>query len=168
MLRNNSSELTKQSPPLIDRLPVEKLRQVSDGVRVSHLLPRHMPRDSIERRCKIIHIYRNPKDVAVSYFNFLKKTKEGELIKDMKFDVFFQMFITDQCTINFLFWIEKKRENGFNCRHISYIFSIIHKYRKTIKVDYVRERGIGIVNFSVSMRFKEKRYWKELNMREKN
>lgn len=31
MLRNNSSELTKQSPPLIDRLPVEKLRQVSDG-----------------------------------------------------------------------------------------------------------------------------------------
>lgn len=86
----------------------------------------------------------------------------------MKFDVFFQMFITDQCTINFLFWIEKKRENGFNCRHISYIFRIIHKYRKTIKVDYVRERGIGIVNFSVSMRFKEKRYWKELNMREKN
>lgn len=96
MLRNNSSELTKQSPPLIDRLPVEKLRQVSDGVRVSHLLPRHMPRDSIERRCKIIHIYRNPKDVAVSYFHFLKKTKEGELIKDMEFDVFFQMFITDQ------------------------------------------------------------------------
>lgn len=60
MLRNNSPELTKQSPPLIDRLPVEKLRQVSDGLRVSHLLPRYMPRDSIERRCKIIHIYRNP------------------------------------------------------------------------------------------------------------
>lgn len=102
MLRNNSPELTKQ--PLIDRLPVEKLRQVSDGLRVSHLLPRHMPRDSIERRCKIIHIYRNPKD-AVSYFNFLKKTKEGELIKDIEFDVFFQMFITDQ-----LFVFNRERE----------------------------------------------------------
>lgn len=88
MLRNNSPELTKQSP-----------------LRVSHLLPRYMPRDSIERRCKIIHIYRNPKDVAVSYFNLLKKTKEGELIKDMEFDVFFQMFITDQ-----LFVFNRERE----------------------------------------------------------
>lgn len=96
MLRKNSSELTTQPPPLIDRLPVEKLKQVPDGVFVSHLLPRHMPKDAIERRCKIIHIYRNPKDVAVSYFSFLKKTKEGELMKYMRFDVFFQMVITDK------------------------------------------------------------------------
>lgn len=131
MLRNNSSELTKQSPPLIDRLPVEKLRQVSDGVRVSHLLPRHMPTDSIERRCKIIHIYRNPKDVAVSYFNFLKKTKEGELIKDMEFDVFFQMFITDQCTVNC--FEEREREREINCRYILYIFSTIYQQKKKLK-----------------------------------
>lgn len=145
MLRNNSPELTKQSLPVIDRLPVEKLRQVSDGLRVSHLLPRYMPRDSIERRCKIIHIYRNPKDVAVSYFNLLKKTKEGELIKDMEFDVFFQMCITDQCTINCLSLIEKERGKGFNCWHILYIFSTIYLQEKkyTSRFCIVRENGWG-------------------------
>lgn len=160
MLRNNSPELTKQSPPLIDRLPVEKLRQVSDGLRVSHLLPRHMPRDSIERRCKIIHIYRNPKDVAVSDFNLLKKTKEGELIKDMEFDVFFQMCITDQYTINCLSLIEKEREKGFNCWHILYIFSTIYLQGKKIQVDFVLFVRVGwaFLIFLVSMWFKEKRY----------
>lgn len=123
-------EITVQSSLNSRRLWLTDYLSRNSGLRVSHLLPRHMPRDSIERRCKIIHICRNPKDVAVSYFNFLKKTKEGELIKDMEFDVFFQMFITDQCTINCLSLIEKEKEKGFNCWHILYIFSTIYLQNK--------------------------------------
>jgi hypothetical protein len=80
-------------PPLLEMFPVEKLKQVSNGVFASHIFPRHLPKDFMIRKCKIINIYRNPKDVCVSLFNFVKKTKAGNLMKDMKFDVFFGMFI---------------------------------------------------------------------------
>ena len=96
MLKNNSSEFTTNMPPLIDMLPPEQIKQVPDGVFVAHLLPRHIPKDAFEKRCKIVSIYRNPKDVVVSFFNFLKKTKEGELMKDMEFDLFFELFLTNQ------------------------------------------------------------------------
>lgn len=35
----------------------------------SHTLPRHMPRDFFERKRKIVFLLRNPKDVAVSFYN---------------------------------------------------------------------------------------------------
>ncbi|XP_052679463.1 sulfotransferase 1B1-like [Crassostrea angulata] len=116
MLKNNSSEFTKHMPPLIDMLPVEKLMQVPDGVLVSHLLPQHMPKDAIQKRCKLVHIYRNPKDVIVSFFNFLKKTKEGAMMQDMEFDVFFDLYITDQLPgglwTNYIkAWTDFKKEN---------------------------------------------------------
>jgi hypothetical protein len=83
-------------PPVMEMLGTENLKEVSDGMYISHLVPRHMPKDFITRKCKIINIYRNPKDVCVSLFNFLKKTKDGDLMKDMEFDVFFDMYITGQ------------------------------------------------------------------------
>ncbi|XP_056001525.1 sulfotransferase 1B1-like [Ostrea edulis] len=98
MLRNKSSEYHDKMPPLIEMFPVEKLKQVTDGVYVSHLVPRHMPKNFMDKKCKIINIYRNPKDVCVSMFNFIKKTKGGELMKDMEFDVFFDMYMTGQLT----------------------------------------------------------------------
>ncbi|XP_048743661.2 sulfotransferase 1B1-like [Ostrea edulis] len=96
MLRNKSSEYHDKMPPLLEMFPIEKLKQVPDGIYASHLTPRHMPKDFMAKKCKIIHIYRNPKDVCVSFFNFIKKTKAGELMKDMEFDVFFDMYITGQ------------------------------------------------------------------------
>ncbi|XP_048743660.1 sulfotransferase 1B1-like [Ostrea edulis] len=96
MLRNNSSEYHDTMPPLIELFPVDKLQQVSDGVYVSHMVPRLMPNDFMARKCKLINIYRNPKDVAVSYFNFVKKTRAGEMMKDMEFDVYFNLFWTGQ------------------------------------------------------------------------
>ena len=104
--------------PLIDILPAERIKQVPDGVFASHLLPRHIPKDVLEKRCKIVHIYRNPKDTVVSFFNFIKKTKEGELMKDMEFDLFFELFLTNQCKID------------ATC--LSLIIQIIHGWQRPI------------------------------------
>jgi hypothetical protein len=105
MLRNNSAEYHDKVPPIIEMFPIEVLKQVSesDGIFMSHLVPRHMPKDFMARKCKIINIYRNPKDIYVSIFNFIKKTKDGELMKDMEFDVFLDMCTTgSRKMMNFL------------------------------------------------------------------
>jgi hypothetical protein len=96
MLRNNTTDYHNKVPMAFEIFPVEELKQVSDGVYVSHLVPRHMPKDFIARKCKIISIYRNPKDICVSMYNFAKKIKPGELMHDMEFDGFFDMYITGQ------------------------------------------------------------------------
>ncbi|XP_067664875.1 sulfotransferase 1A2-like [Haliotis asinina] len=38
----------------------------------SHLLMKHLPDDVLNKKIKVITVLRNPKDVAVSYYNFLK------------------------------------------------------------------------------------------------
>lgn len=105
MLRNNSSEYHDKVQPLIEVSPIAKLKKVSDGIYTSHLALRHMPKDFMTRKCKVIHIYRNPKDVCVSFFNFIKETKAGELMKNMEFDVFFDMFVTGQRKMTFYNYI---------------------------------------------------------------
>ncbi|XP_062603448.1 sulfotransferase 1B1-like [Saccostrea cucullata] len=123
MLRNNTSDFQTVVPPLLELFPVEKLQQVPDGVYVSHFLPRHMPKDFLQRRCKIINIYRNPKDVIVSMFNFLKKTKMGELLKDVEFDVFFDLFMTGQLPSAGGSWVNFVKEwTDFTDKNPSYPF----------------------------------------------
>ncbi|XP_071093523.1 sulfotransferase 1A2-like [Haliotis cracherodii] len=39
----------------------------------SHLLMKHLPEDVINKNVKVISVLRNPKDVAVSFYNFAKK-----------------------------------------------------------------------------------------------
>ena len=42
----------------------------------SHLYPLTLPMDFFKRRCKIVFIHRNPKDVAVSFYNHHYNMKE--------------------------------------------------------------------------------------------
>ena len=44
----------------------------------THIHYKYLPDDLKKRRCKILYIARNPKDVAVSYYNHHFKIKEYE------------------------------------------------------------------------------------------
>lgn len=57
----------------------------------SHLHMRLLPREIVEKRVKIIHLIRNPKDVAVSYFHHLKQYASQEFT----FARFLQGYTTD-------------------------------------------------------------------------
>ncbi|XP_071115994.1 sulfotransferase 1A1-like [Haliotis cracherodii] len=45
----------------------------SPRILCSHLLMKHLPEDVLNKKIKVITVLRNPKDVAVSFYNFLKK-----------------------------------------------------------------------------------------------
>lgn len=59
------SMLEWQTPESLASLP-------SPRVLNGHMLPYHLPKQVVPKKVKVIHVMRNPKDVAVSFFNFSK------------------------------------------------------------------------------------------------
>lgn len=62
-----------QSREHIDSLPSPRVLNL-------HFPHRYFPREAIKKRCKIIHLMRNPKDVFVSYFNHYKTLPSYEKV----------------------------------------------------------------------------------------
>ncbi|XP_061179803.1 sulfotransferase 1E1-like [Saccostrea echinata] len=127
MLKSGRSEFIDTLIPIFDYSPKEVLKFVQSkiGVYTSHFYPRHMPKQLMKTRCKIIHVYRNPKDVAVSYFNFIKKLNNID-IQDMSFSEFLRHFVSGNVPCGSLVkWIEEwttfKKENpNYPLLEISY------------------------------------------------
>jgi hypothetical protein len=94
MVRSGNPDFINTMVPIFDHSSTEGLKEeATSGVYTSHLYPRHMPKHFMEKRCKIIHIYRNPKDVAVSYFNFSKKLRKYDM-EDMDFSEYLRHYLT--------------------------------------------------------------------------
>ncbi|XP_061180357.1 sulfotransferase 1E1-like [Saccostrea echinata] len=97
MLKNGNSEFMNSMLPIFENSPMTDIEaaQKKNGVHSSHMYPRHLPRDLVKKRCKIIQVYRNPKDVAVSYFNFSKKLIFYNTA-DMSFPEFLRHFVSGE------------------------------------------------------------------------
>ena len=58
---------------------VDKMADVpSPRVLNSHLFPRHLSKEIVTKRPRVIHVIRNPKDVAVSYYHHMKQMQGME------------------------------------------------------------------------------------------
>uniref|UniRef100_A0A8C5RUM8 Sulfotransferase n=1 Tax=Laticauda laticaudata TaxID=8630 RepID=A0A8C5RUM8_LATLA len=67
----------------------------------THLIPQKLPRSFFEKKTKILVLFRNPKDAAVSFFHF---TKGINMRPDQNtWDEFFEEFITGKGVLFFLF-----------------------------------------------------------------
>ncbi|XP_048731186.2 3-beta-hydroxysteroid sulfotransferase-like [Ostrea edulis] len=95
MVKTGSSDFIDTLVPIFDYSSMEELKEVQATSRVytSHLYPRHLPKQFMEKRCKIILVYRNPKDVAVSYFKYSKKLRLHDM-EDMGFSEFLRHYIS--------------------------------------------------------------------------
>ena len=60
----------------------------------SHIGYRHLPRDLVDIRCKIIFVQRNPKYVAVSFYNHTKKL--DPLFFDGSWDNYLKLFLNEK------------------------------------------------------------------------
>ncbi|KAK3093124.1 hypothetical protein FSP39_011381 [Pinctada imbricata] len=57
----------------------------------THILFKYLPEDFRKKRCKILYVLRNPKDVAVSYYNHHSKIREYEY--DGKWEPYLDRYI---------------------------------------------------------------------------
>lgn len=71
LLRNSLDSDHKQTDQMLEFVEdLESLKSMpSPRVMTSHLLSRNLPKDHIAKGGKIVHIIRNPKDVALSAFH---------------------------------------------------------------------------------------------------
>lgn len=84
---------------MLDFTPVDKMDpHPSPRILNSHYPPHLLPRQIKDRRNKIVYIYRNPKDVAVSTYYHLSKSLDMMMdanVGDLK--SFIPGFLKDNC-----------------------------------------------------------------------
>ncbi|KAJ8308914.1 hypothetical protein KUTeg_013788 [Tegillarca granosa] len=64
-------------------------KMTSPRILSTHLRFNHVPNDMKKRKCKMIYIQRNPKDVAVSYHNYMR----SEMFSKISWDDYVPMFV---------------------------------------------------------------------------
>ncbi|KAK3603259.1 hypothetical protein CHS0354_007590 [Potamilus streckersoni] len=137
MLLNGSAE----------RIPVRKetamlecvTRETYDNIKSprvlnSHIYFRMLPEDFIKQRCKIVHVLRNPKDVAVSFYNHHFKILEYEY--NGKWENYIHRFINGQVDYGSLFDYTLDWENVIQ-HHPDYPIHVI-RY-EDMKEDSIKE-----------------------------
>ncbi|KAJ8031630.1 Estrogen sulfotransferase [Holothuria leucospilota] len=99
----------------------------SPRVLMTHLGPSYLSEDTWKRRIPIVFIFRDPRDVVVSEYNFLKKFLgvDGQpVMKEDSFDEFLEGFISDH--VGYGNWCdhalayEKKATEGENILFVTY------------------------------------------------
>ena len=60
---------------------------------VTHYLPPFVPEELFKKKVRIVHLYRNPKDIAVSYFSFIKKLRMFTSYKDAEWRHYLDLFL---------------------------------------------------------------------------
>ncbi|XP_033727918.1 sulfotransferase family cytosolic 1B member 1-like isoform X2 [Pecten maximus] len=128
MLLTGKAEYSIGKIMAMDYEPTEKFDALdSPRILVSHLYPKHIPKSVIDEKCKIVYIYRNPKDTAVSMHSFIKRLNiDGFKGYNGKWEHFLEMFATKQLQYNTWFehvksWLDYKEDNpDFPIMFVSY------------------------------------------------
>lgn len=118
MLQNGKAVYNTGMLPALDIATVDKIDALeSPRVLVSHFYPHHMPQAMVDKQCKVVYIYRNPKDTAVSMQSFMKRIK----VDNMKpytgtWDNFFDLYMTTDLHYNSWFehvksWLNFKKKH---------------------------------------------------------
>ncbi|XP_069108805.1 sulfotransferase 1C4-like isoform X2 [Argopecten irradians] len=118
MLQCGKADYTHGKIIALDFDPIEKFEALeSPRIILSHMFPKHLPKFVKDEKCKILYIYRNPKDTAVSMNLFFKRLQVKDFEGyDGKWEHFFEMFAYGKLYYNDWFehvesWLEFKRKN---------------------------------------------------------
>ncbi|KAJ8299466.1 hypothetical protein KUTeg_023526 [Tegillarca granosa] len=128
------SKKTKESAMLEFHIPDEFDDWPSPRVFNTHYELHNIPKEMIDKKCKIIYIQRNPKDVAVSMYHFVKNVISPEFAGS--WNDYFYMFLNDVHIYNnwftsTLLW-EKALENNPD-------LNVLPLFYEDLKEDPIRE-----------------------------
>ncbi|XP_072018878.1 sulfotransferase 1A1-like [Amphiura filiformis] len=105
-------------PPLMRVPQYERAKDwPSPRVLMTHLPEHMMPKQIYEGKGKVIFVLRNPKDLAVSYWHFLRPYKYNP--KHEQWDTFIEQYCTDEMvysswfTFNLGFWKKHRHDKNF-------------------------------------------------------
>ncbi|XP_069108134.1 sulfotransferase 1B1-like isoform X2 [Argopecten irradians] len=118
MLQTGKAEYSFDKIIALDFEPTEKFDALdSPRVLVTHFYPQHIPKYMVDEKCKIVYIYRNPKDTAVSAHLFLQRfDMVGFLGYDGEWEQYLELFTKKHVYYNSWFdhvksWMEFKKTN---------------------------------------------------------
>lgn len=118
MLQNGKAEYKTGNVSPVDFQDVSKLEAIkSPRILVSHFYPQHIPQTVIDKKCKVVYIYRNPKDTVVSMHTFVKRLNiESIKTYNGTWEDFVEFFITHDLHYNSWFqhiksWMDFKKKN---------------------------------------------------------
>lgn len=112
LLRNSLDSDHRQSDQMLEIVEdLESIKSMlSPRVMTSHLPPRNLPKDHIAKGGKIVHIIRNPKDVALSAFHHYNQdshvTERHGISKDLS--TFLDSFLKGETVYGS--WFDQERE----------------------------------------------------------
>lgn len=102
MLRKGSSEYYKgeKETEFLELVHFNGMEKLEDRVVNTHLPPELLPADYKNRKCKFVHVFRNPKDVMVSLYNHWIMAKD-HFGYDGKFSGFFELAMKGQGMVKY-------------------------------------------------------------------
>lgn len=143
MLQNKTTEIDVKHKEsyMLDFQSPDNLSQLSSPRLLNMHFPlRYFPRQAIEKRCKILHIMRNPKDVFVSYYNHYNSIGVYDTVDS--FSNFLPMMLGEHGYYLKCAWHEYELEwEKFGKDHPDY--PILYLYYEDLKEDL--EKWIGAV-----------------------
>ncbi|KAK3785330.1 hypothetical protein RRG08_045556 [Elysia crispata] len=100
----------------------------------SHLYMRFMPRQMLQKRIKVIHLVRNPKDVAVSLYHHLKQYAQDQF----NFDRFLQGYMMDH-------YLSISHQLNYLTQMAEFVSTHPHHPVKTIAYEDMKQDGLAVV-----------------------
>ncbi|KAJ8298934.1 hypothetical protein KUTeg_022994 [Tegillarca granosa] len=137
MLLNEKAEYAKkgkETAMLEFHIPDEFDDWPSPRVLNTHYELHNIPREMIDKKCKIIYIQRNPKDVAVSLYHFEKSFAGEDYVRS--WDDFVHTFLHDVHTYNNYFTCALSWEHALKNNPDLNVLSL---YYEDLKEDPIRE-----------------------------
>ncbi|KAK3101075.1 hypothetical protein FSP39_000770 [Pinctada imbricata] len=121
MILRNSSEYFPNIPPFLDMATPSMLQSVfgnadKPGLIANHYQPQFFPQAAIKQKVRIVFVYRNPKDVAVSQYQFYWKLKGFGEYKNVSFKNYLKRYLDGNvpCGDWYSFhkeWLDLKADN---------------------------------------------------------
>ncbi|KAJ8314013.1 hypothetical protein KUTeg_008574 [Tegillarca granosa] len=145
MLLNNSAEYIDSILDYMDMIPKEKLaEQLSPRLYISHLPLKYLP-EQLAEKGRIICVFRNPKDVAVSFYKFLIKVNFADFTGS--FGDFLKLFLNGDLPGGTWFGHVKEWEKDIEEKNAKSILPIYYEDMKqfwTFMPDNIEEHLAGL------------------------